>query len=988
MIHYTGFIPLVALALLLASMVGLLIKKGRPMLLFKLASLLLIVGWLIYAYAFVALDYTLYEVFWNTSPGLPLWLRFASSWAGGGSSLFLFSFIVALASLFVLRGQEEKRWLALGLAIMIAVSLVAAFLSDAFRQIEETVGGAGLNPLLKSIWIFPHPLTTFGGYALLAVASLSMLAGLKKRGYIVFELGWAFLTLGIAIGGYWSYETFGWGGYWAWDPVETAELMVWLAATLYPHLNVVSHSLKRLVLFFIPSTVFLAMYVTRTGLSPLHSFSSPNIGMMFLLATSIGFLALAFYSISKVEVSKQAVLSPIRDGSPYRLGMYLTTIAFILSFFFVFGSLLVPSIMTAIGMDVSVPQMASGIQFYHPVLYPIMVLLLAGMPMVFLGNRLGWRGYCALMVTTFLVSGVFALAVYQGIIVLAPLSPIETNMMMAFGLPLTSVALFSALVDFVLRARRGIKGLSERMAGINLLHVGMALTIIGILLSGTYSFNEAYFWDATLKTGEPVTMPDGTVILLKDYRYEISDHPVDIYTNYVKRLTSYFLGWEGIHAISRDLSPAVAGVEEGRALIAKDEILRRMIRLPSEGFELEGPLMIEPEAGGLVEVDVARNTEAPLPVLPNRTAVMIVEDPRLAPSVSSIPGEDGKIKGTEVSLMLRGSNVTVYNVAIGEMAEGFHKYYRYVIERGSIEISVGNITVYPTEFEIYSRRMMRGENGVVANGTSLTIMEPLLYITGYAVIDGENVTLPYVTGSGVYTYMMVSGNPYFIQLNRSSLYPLLLNGVESITDCGQPDPAACAGYVAVPKTVPENARMVLLLEVTDPSGRTTEHEVEIRFEVNGEVQGIHGLVPKVVHTPLTLTDMYLVVYPPMAKSLEGLDMMTYHELLVYYLSAVFKQLQPSERLALTAVLVGGYYQDSVMPLSPAERSFRMEKAIVDLYLLAENFDPANSAVNTDGLAIRMKPVPGVIFVWLGSLIMAASAIYTMALTGRPKGKKR
>lgn len=989
MIHYTGFVPLIALALLLVSMVGFLIKKGRPMLLFKLASLLLVIGWLIYTYAFVALDYSLYEVFWNTSPGLPVWLRFASSWAGGGSSLFLFSFVVALASLFVLRGHEEKRWLALGLISMMVVSLAVAFLSDAFTQIGETVGGAGLNPLLKSIWLFPHPLTTFGGYALLAVASLSILADLRRRGYIVFELGWAFLTLGIMIGGYWSYETFGWGGYWAWDPVETAELMVWLAATLYPHLNVVSRSLRKPVLFFIPSTVFLAMYVTRTGLSPLHSFSSPNIGMMFLLVTSIGFLGLAFYSISKLDVSKQAILSPIKDRNPYRLGMYITTIAFILAFFFILGSLLVPSIMTSIGMAVSVPQMASGIKYYHPVLYPVIVLLLAGIPMVFLGRQLGWRGYYVLMITTFSVGMIFALAVYQGSIVLAPLSPVETNMMMAFALPLASVALLSALIDFVLRVRKGLKGLTERMAGINLLHIGMALTVIGILLSGTFSFNEAYFWDASLKPGEPVTMPDGTTLLLKDYSYEISNHTVDIYTKYVKRLTSYFLAWEGIHAISRDLSPTIARIEEGRALFAKDELLQKMMEIPKEGFRLESPLRIEPGAGSLIEVDIAKNIETPLPVLPNKTVVMEVKDPRLVLSISSITDGGGRINGTELGLMLRGSNLTVYNIAVGETAEGFHKYYKYVVEKGKIEISAGNMTIYPTAFEIFSGRMMRGESGVLINETSLTVMDPHLYITGYAIIDEENVTLPYIMGGGVYSYITIAkaGNPYFLQLNRSSIYPLLLNGVDSIIDCGLSDPSACAGYVAVPKTVPENAKMILSFEITDPAGHTTEHEVEIRFEVNGEVQGIHGLVPVVVHTPLSPTDVYLVISPPIAKGLEGLDMSTYHELLVYYLSALFKKLQPSERLALAAVLAGGYYQDNIISLPPTERPFRMEKAIVDLYLLAENFNQSNSAVNSDGLTVRMKLVPGVIFVWLGPILMAASAIYTLVITGRPKGRK-
>jgi cytochrome c-type biogenesis protein CcmF len=111
--------------------------------------------------------------------------------------------------------------------------LTMIFASNPFEKLGFTpVDGQGLNPLLQDPGMVWHPPTLFVGYALIAVPFAYAMAGLitkdedwlnKIRTWTM--VSWLFLSLGIALGGWWSYHVLGWGGYWAWDPVENASLM-------------------------------------------------------------------------------------------------------------------------------------------------------------------------------------------------------------------------------------------------------------------------------------------------------------------------------------------------------------------------------------------------------------------------------------------------------------------------------------------------------------------------------------------------------------------------------------------------------------------------------------------------------------------------------------------------------------------------------------------------------------------------------------------
>ena len=144
----------------------------------------------------------------------------------------------------------------------------------------------------------------------------------------------------------------------------------------------------------------------------------------------------------------------------------------------------------------------------------------------------------------------------------------------------------------------------------------------------------------------------------------------------------------------------------------------------------------------------------------------------------------------------------------------------------------------------------------------------------------------------------------------------------------------------------------------------------MRFEANGEAIGIHGLVAPVVPIHMGLSDMYVSVVQPYQHGYFGL----YHEPLIYYLKVAQQKLSPTESLALTAIMAAGYNIAEISKQPPDQLGVTMEKGIVDLYMLAERFDPANSSINFNGLSIKVKEVPGVNLVWTGAIMLGSLGI--------------
>ncbi len=253
-----------------------------------------------------SLNFELKYVAMNTSSDLPLVYRFTAFWAGQAGSLMLWSLILsAYCAVFVLWGGESSGSRVLKPYVTGVLSCVLAFFVFLIAFVEnpfETLPfapneGRGLNPILQNPYMAIHPFALYVGYVGITVPYAfgmgALLSGKvdalwvnQSRKWALFS--WSFLSLGLLLGARWAYLELGWGGYWAWDPVENAAFMPWLSGTAFLHSIMVQ---KRRNMFMkwnialLAITFFLSIFgtfITRSGVvSSVHSFARSDIGPMF-----------------------------------------------------------------------------------------------------------------------------------------------------------------------------------------------------------------------------------------------------------------------------------------------------------------------------------------------------------------------------------------------------------------------------------------------------------------------------------------------------------------------------------------------------------------------------------------------------------------------------------------------------------------------------------------------------------------------------------
>jgi cytochrome c-type biogenesis protein CcmF len=281
----------------------------------------------------------------HSNLALPEYYKIAALWAGQEGSLLLWSFMQALfTALAIARPSEKARQLVpwatvimnLVTAFFIAVTL---FPSNPFR-IQDPVpfDGMGMNPLLRHPGMVFHPPALYLGYVGLAVPFAFAIAALIVRRVDDWPVvarrwtvaAWLFLGLGLLLGARWAYDVLGWGGYWAWDPVENAGLLPWFTATALLHSSVMQDQYKSfrwwnlLMAVFSFVLVLFGTFTTRSGvIQSVHAFPESGMGPYFLWAIIITLgtsLALALWR-NKDLVSSQPV-----EGILSREGLFLITL--------------------------------------------------------------------------------------------------------------------------------------------------------------------------------------------------------------------------------------------------------------------------------------------------------------------------------------------------------------------------------------------------------------------------------------------------------------------------------------------------------------------------------------------------------------------------------------------------------------------------------------------------------------------------------------
>ena len=344
-------------------------------------------------YALVMRDFRVEYVARYTSRSLPTAYTLAAFYAGQKGSLLFWSWVLALyAAIVIFQNKNRNReLLPYVLAVMMAISLffacLMAFVTNPFEMLPNApLDGQGLNPMLQNPGMIFHPPALFLGYVGFTVPFAFSLAALitgrlgddwikTTRKWTI--ISWFFLTAGNLLGMEWAYVELGWGGYWAWDPVENASFMPWIIGTAYLHSVMIQEKRNMLkvwnmvlILLTFLLTIF-GTFITRSGIiASVHSFGESSLGWMFLTFLSTAFIlsmSWLVYRLPDLRSENQLDSLLSRESSFLYNNLLFVGIAFA-----VFLGTIFPVISEAV-RDVKITV---GPPFFNTVVTPISLALL------------------------------------------------------------------------------------------------------------------------------------------------------------------------------------------------------------------------------------------------------------------------------------------------------------------------------------------------------------------------------------------------------------------------------------------------------------------------------------------------------------------------------------------------------------------------------------------------------------------------------------
>jgi cytochrome c-type biogenesis protein CcmF len=477
-------------------------------------------------------DFSVLYVARNNATTTPPFYSFISLWAAlEGSILFWTFLLTGWSSLLLYRYRRDHAalmpWATATLALVAAFFFaVMTWPSDPFVTVTPvTAEGNGPNALLQNHpFMGLHPPLLYVGYTGLALPFALTVAGLVTRRFDAawlrvirrWTLGpWIFLTAGITAGAWWSYEVLGWGGYWAWDPVENAALLPWLTATAFIHSAIVAErgrSLRTWTAILVVTTFVLTLlgtFLTRSGvIESVHSFTQSAIGAWFL-----GGVLIALVSGTALIVWRLPDLAG--SGAPPPLvsresAFLLNNLLFSgLAFAVLFGTLY-PLVAEALGGD----RVSVGAPWFDRVSAPFFAALLF---LLGVGPALPWGevSWPALR-DRFVLPAIVGVAAIVGGVVLGVGGAAS---LLTLGLAGFSGAILVGEVaravrgrarasgEGPLRATWGVATRNRRRYGGYLAHVGVLVAAVAVAVSATQAVDAT----AVLAPGESAHVADYTV---------------------------------------------------------------------------------------------------------------------------------------------------------------------------------------------------------------------------------------------------------------------------------------------------------------------------------------------------------------------------------------------------------------------------------------------------------------------------------------------
>ncbi len=507
---------------------------------------------------FAQSDFSVVNVVQNSHSAKPFIYKLTGVWGNHEGSMLLWVLILAAFGAAVAMTRDGSlKFITLAAQGAIAAAFIAfvLFTSNPFeRMLPAAADGMDLNPLLQDPGLIIHPPFLYLGYVGYSVTFAFAIAGLIRgridaewaRAVRPFALAaWIFLTIGIAIGSWWAYYELGWGGFWAWDPVENASFMPWLAGTAFLHSVRVVEKRGALKVW----TVLLAIlafslslvgtFLVRSGiLTSVHAFAvDPERGLFILgiLALAIGG-ALTLFAVRAGKLQAEGAFQPAsREGALIVNNVLLVTMTatvFIGTFYPLFVDVLTGERLTV------------GAPYFNAVFAPLTILLLFAMaPGAVLAWKKGRLGDAFKQATPAAGAAIVVI-----IIALWMTWPKSAAAACAAGLAVWAGG--GALIEFARRiklfsAPRGslahIVGLPRSFIGMTIAHVGIAIVVVGAMGAGVW------------RTESVRLMNIGDVISVSGYEATLSSVNELQGPNFVSETAIFTLARNG-----RQLAPIVA----------------------------------------------------------------------------------------------------------------------------------------------------------------------------------------------------------------------------------------------------------------------------------------------------------------------------------------------------------------------------------------------------------------------------------------------
>jgi cytochrome c-type biogenesis protein CcmF len=289
------------------------VRKNLGVLTGLVSCLGVLVSSVLLLYSLVNGIFSVEYVYHSTEKTLPLIYKISAFWSGSAGSMLLWTSVFAVVLIIVyfknMDKSSTKTVFGVITFIMTLFMFVITFINNPFKHVSQQSDGFGLNPALQSIGMVFHPPVIMVAFSLFFLAFCYQLFDLKEgkpsNGFIIWKCtiwAWILLTAGIVSGGVWAYTELGWGGYWAWDPIENSSLVNWLFATAFLHgISKKDYGFSRRKLNFIlitmtAFTILIGTFIARSGvLKSVHAYSNQGVtrvfgGALIVLAVLIVFI--------------------------------------------------------------------------------------------------------------------------------------------------------------------------------------------------------------------------------------------------------------------------------------------------------------------------------------------------------------------------------------------------------------------------------------------------------------------------------------------------------------------------------------------------------------------------------------------------------------------------------------------------------------------------------------------------------------------------